>query len=97
MKTLLFLLCATSLHAVTFESWVATHGLTGTDALADADPDKDRLTNLAEYALHGLNPTTLLGHGITSFETEAFKLSAATNSLGVGESGLGWVSSRLVS
>ena len=45
-----------------------------------------KLTNL---------PTTLLGHGITSFETEAFKLSAATNSLGVGESGLGWVSSRL--
>jgi hypothetical protein len=60
MKTLLLSLIAAPclLHAVSFEAWIATYGLTGADALENADPDRDRLTNLVEYALHGLNPTT---------------------------------------
>lgn len=40
-------------------------------------------------------PSTLTGYGITSFETSAFKLTSGTNTLAEGESGLGWVSSRL--
>lgn len=40
-------------------------------------------------------PSTLLGYGITSFETEAFILSPAVDSLDEAEDGLGWVDSRL--
>lgn len=40
-------------------------------------------------------PNSLLGYGITEFSTNAFKLTNATDSLGVGENGLGWVSGRL--
>jgi|GEM_PF-2559534 len=58
MKALLFLFLSTAAQAVTFEAWIATYGLSGASALETADPDNDRLTNLVEYALHGLNPTT---------------------------------------
>jgi hypothetical protein len=46
--------------ASNYTSWIAGYGLTGTDALADADVEKggigDGYDNLAEYAL-GMNPT----------------------------------------
>ena len=41
-----------------FESWAASKGLTGDDALPDADPDKDGIANLLEFVLGGEpNPT----------------------------------------
>lgn len=40
-------------------------------------------------------PTSLIGYGITSFTTDAFKLSTAVDSLAEGEHGLGWVDGRL--
>ncbi|MEQ1751214.1 MAG: hypothetical protein ABL974_17430 [Prosthecobacter sp.] len=58
MKT--FLVILLSLHAlacaasaVTFEAWVAGYSLTGGDAAESADPDKDGMVNLMEYALAG--------------------------------------------
>jgi hypothetical protein len=36
-----------------FESWAASKGLSGADALADADPDKDGIANLIEFVLGG--------------------------------------------
>ena len=36
-----------------FDTWAATHGLTGADALAGADPDHDGYNNLAEFILGG--------------------------------------------
>ena len=39
-----------------YESWLADYQLTGTNALADANPDGDALSNLEEYGLGG-NPT----------------------------------------
>jgi autotransporter-associated beta strand protein len=38
-----------------FESWAASKGLSGADALPGADPDKDGVENLAEFYLDG-NP-----------------------------------------
>jgi len=62
-----YVLLSSPLYAVTFESWIAGYGLSGADALADADPDNDRLTNLVEYALYGLNPTTPDSSAVTSY------------------------------
>ena len=56
---LLCLLAASSLQAATFAEFMAAHSLTGNDALADADPDGDRVPNLIEYALDGMDPTEL--------------------------------------
>lgn len=58
---------APTLRAVTFEAWVAGYSLSGASALADADPDFDRLSNLVEYALAGLNPTEPDSTSITSW------------------------------
>lgn len=44
------------LPALTFAEFMAGHSLSGSDALATADPDLDRLPNLLEYALDGLSP-----------------------------------------
>lgn len=40
-------------------------------------------------------PSTLTGYGITEFATEAFLLTPAVDSLGIGDEGLGWVDGRL--
>lgn len=82
MKTLLFLFITAACHAVTFESWIAGYGLSGADALADADPDRDRLTNLVEYALYGLNPTTPDSSAVTSW---GFAPAAQDGSYGEAE------------
>jgi len=42
--------------ALTYEEWVAIHGLTGDDALRDADPDGDGYKNVREFAF-GTDPT----------------------------------------
>lgn len=44
-------------HAETFAEFMTTHELTGSDALPTADPDFDRIPNLMEYALAGMDPT----------------------------------------
>jgi hypothetical protein len=64
---LLFFWFALSAQAVTFESWIATYGLTGASALETADPDNDGKSNLMEYCLDGLNPTTRQGAVNTTF------------------------------
>jgi hypothetical protein len=56
---LLCTLAASSLQAGTFAEFMTSHSLTGSDALADADPDGDRIPNLMEYALDGMDPTEL--------------------------------------
>ena len=45
------------------DSWSASHGLSGSDATASADPDGDRLDNLGEYGLGG-DPTNPVDQGI---------------------------------
>lgn len=42
--------------AITFEGWMASHGLSGAAATTSADPDHDGLPNLLEYALAGGDP-----------------------------------------
>ncbi|NJL18832.1 MAG: hypothetical protein HC901_00445 [Bdellovibrionaceae bacterium] len=42
--------------AAPFDDWKIAYGLTGSNALDTANPDKDRLTNIEEYAF-GYNPT----------------------------------------
>ncbi|WP_052573801.1 autotransporter-associated beta strand repeat-containing protein [Haloferula sp. BvORR071] len=39
--------------ASNYDSWASANGLTGPDALATADPDKDGTSNLLEFALNG--------------------------------------------
>jgi hypothetical protein len=46
---------ALSFAELTFAKWAEGHGLSGGDALRDADPDADGMDNLVEYALGG-NP-----------------------------------------
>lgn len=68
MKTLFVILFLPVLASgVTFESWVASHGLTGADAAENADPDKDGMVNLMEYALDGGLPAA---HGPLSIRPE---------------------------
>ncbi|WP_193214021.1 beta strand repeat-containing protein [Luteolibacter marinus] len=51
------LLNVTELATVSaYDSWAAGYGLSGADALPDADPDKDGTINAVEFALHG-DPT----------------------------------------
>lgn len=54
----LFALCS-PLCAFTFTEWTTSHSLSGSAALPDADPDGDRVPNLMEFALAGMDPTTL--------------------------------------
>lgn len=80
MKTnLVILTChllAQAATAVTFETWVASYGLTGGDAAESADPDNDRLSNLLEYALHGGVPNV---HGpYTNQPTIGWSIATAT-------------------
>ena len=59
MKLLILIsLCSlASLRAETFAEFMTSHSLTGADALPTADPDFDRIPNLMEYALSGMDPT----------------------------------------
>jgi hypothetical protein len=43
-------------NTLDYETWAENHSLTGDDALAGADPDKDGTNNFIEYALN-MNPT----------------------------------------
>ncbi len=57
--------------AVTFSNWAASYGLTGANAALTADPNRNGLSNLLEYAL-GLDPTAVGGpRGISSGLVEA--------------------------
>ena len=58
------------------EEWAINHGLEGTDATADADPDGDALNNLGEYGLGG-DPTNPADQGIPS--TYALNEAGGTN------------------
>ena len=44
-------------QAETFAEFMTTHSLTGSDATPTADPDNDRVPNLLEFALDGMDPT----------------------------------------
>lgn len=46
-------LLAQAATAVTLEAWLDSYELTGADAADDADPDKDGMPNIIEFALHG--------------------------------------------
>jgi hypothetical protein len=41
-----------TVHKTPFSAWAIARGLTGSDALPAADPDRDGQTNLAEFAFH---------------------------------------------
>ncbi|MBP7949716.1 MAG: M6 family metalloprotease domain-containing protein [Verrucomicrobiales bacterium] len=45
---------------LTFEQWAASKGLTGGNALPEADPDKDGFSNFFEY-VHNMSPTAASG------------------------------------
>jgi hypothetical protein len=63
-----------------YEQWKAGHGLTGDDALDDADPDGDGHVNLLEYALGG-NPKAPDSLPMTFSSSEPYlSLSATKNS-----------------
>jgi autotransporter-associated beta strand protein len=49
--------------AIPFETWVASFGLSGTNAALDADPDDDGAPNLLEFALNG-DPTSGTSSGL---------------------------------
>lgn len=53
-----------SAQAITYAAWIASYGLTGADALEDADPDQDGMPNLIEYALDTGSP--VVGSGYAS-------------------------------
>lgn len=53
----LLMLAAVPAHALTYSTWIASHSLTGDDALPASDPDEDGLSNLTEFAFDGLDPT----------------------------------------
>lgn len=68
MKRLLFTLSVAlylPAQAVTFDAWVAGYSLTGSNATETADPDKDGMSNLMEYALDGGIPNA---HGPMSLK-----------------------------
>jgi autotransporter-associated beta strand protein len=59
-------LTVTTGSGTVYDNWAAGYGLTGADALPDADPDHDGMTNRQEYAF-GLNPTSAAsGNPITA-------------------------------
>jgi hypothetical protein len=72
-----------SVAPVGFAAWAASYGLSGANALATADPDKDGLTNVIEYAF-ALTPvqpggfqylpavtTSTAGHTVLTFSLPA--------------------------
>lgn len=78
---LTLLLTSSPLSALTFAEWTASHSLSGSAALPDADPDGDRVPNLMEFALAGMDPTAL-DAGSLSMPTVVF---ARRNSTEIGE------------
>jgi hypothetical protein len=63
-----------------YQQWKTIHGLTGDDALADADPDGDGNVNFLEYAL-GTNPGVSDSRPVTFTSSGSYlTLSATKNS-----------------
>jgi|GEM_PF-4073828 len=68
--------------------------LDGKASLTGSYANPSWITSLPFSKLTSL-PSTLTGHGITEFATEAFLLTEAEDSLDIGEEGLGWVDGRV--
>lgn len=60
MKTrliiILVLITTLRAHALTYEAWIASHGLTGSSAAETADPDADSIPNVMEFVLDNGDP-----------------------------------------
>lgn len=53
-----FTMTVTDPNALTYDIWTSNHGLSGNLALGDADPDRDGVVNLIEYAINA-DPTVM--------------------------------------
>ena len=60
VTVILLALCIAPARALSYSEWIATFpSLTGDASAAGADPDGDGIANLIEYALDGMDPTSV--------------------------------------